>query len=240
MDKEPGEDGYFATVHGKIFLFLNPFLIAFLFIFLTYQILIRLEIFWMVGGGMTAYFFPPAGKESVIPLLVGAIRSKGTISPLANIIMVGSLIAYLDVISSYFLLYNFYIAEKIPLLGKWIKKFEEFGAHKMKEKTWISKVAFVGIALFVMFPFQGSGGVGASILGKVIGMDKYHAWIAITIGAFSGCIFIATISFYLSGAILAAFQSGIFKGISALIVVIVVFILLYYYSKNHMVSTDEA
>jgi len=227
------EDGeFFESTTGKVVLFFVPFIIAFSYIFLLYFIIYDSSIFWKVSSGMFAYFVPPAGKESVIPLLVGELNRIGAFSPISIVILVGGSIAYLDSVTAYFLLYNFYIAEKIPLLGPWIKRFENFGAQKMKEKPWISKVAFIGVILFVVFPFQGSGGVGGSILGKVIGLDKYRAWAAITIGAFSGCFFIAGISYYLSDAILKAFQTSLFKGIGILAIVIAIFVFLYYFSKS--------
>lgn len=231
-EKMDEEKIFISSIGGKLFLFFTPFLIAGLFIYLLYVIIYDKSIFWLLGSGMFAYFFPPAGKESVIPILVGELNRRNVFSPVAIITLVGGSIAFIDVITSYFLLWNFYIAESIPFLGKWIKKFEKFGAQKMKEKRWISKVAFVGVALFVVFPFQGSGGVGGSILGKVIGMDKYHAWLAIMLGSFSGCFFIAYVSYYLSGAIIQAFKSGLFKGIGVMILVAAVFIFLYYFSKN--------
>ncbi len=230
---------FFFTFWGKVTLFFLPFLIAALYIALLYLIMPDKDVFWVVGGGMSTYFFPPFGKESVIPLLVGELNRRGVFTPAAIITLVGGTIAYIDIVTAYFLLWNFYIAEQIPFLGKWIKKFEEFGAQKMKEKKWISRVAFVGIALFVVFPFQGSGGVGASILGKVIGMDKYHAWIAIIIGAFTGCFFIATVSYYLSESILEAFQSSVFKGIGLLAVVLVIFVFLYFFSKNYVMKEED-
>lgn len=238
--KVDAEDGFFTTLWGKLFLFFTPFLIASLYIYLLYLMIYDKAIFWRVGSAMFVYFFPPAGKESVIPVAVGELNRLGLLSPYAVITLVAGSIAFVDIVTSYFLLWNFYIAEKIPLVGKWIKRFEEFGAQKMKEKKWISNVAFIGVALFVVFPFQGSGGVGGSILGKVIGLDKYKAWFAIIIGAFSGCFFISFVSYYLSSAILGAFKSSAFQGAGLLAVVIVVFIFLYYFSKNRMVDTDEA
>ena len=235
MEKEENgeEDGFFGTIWGKLFLFFNPFLIAALFLYLLYLITDPYGIFWKISGGMFGYFFPPAGKESIIPLVVGNLRTTTNLSPFVIITIVATTIAFVDTVTAYFFLWNLYIAEKIPLIGKWLRKFEEFGAQKMKEKPWISKVALVGVALFVVFPFQGSGGVGASILGKVMGLNKYYAWLSITIGSFAGCFFIATLSYYVSGAVLSAFKSGTFQGIGLLVIIGTAFIIGYYYSKNH-------
>ncbi len=232
------EDGFFGTIWGRLFLFFNPFLIAALFLYLLYLIANPAGVFWPVSTGMFAYFFPPAGKESVIPLTVGALTKKGVLSPAVTILYVASAIAFVDIITSYFLLWNLYIAKKIPLIGGWFIKFENFGAQKMKEKPWVKKIAFLGVALFVVFPFQGSGGVGASILGKVIGMNKYHAWTAIIVGSFSGCLVIATISYYLGGAVMKAFETGLFQGIGLIALIAVAFIFIYYFTKNH--NTQES
>lgn len=234
------EDEFFSTIWGKLFLFITPFAIAALYISLLYVMIFDKSIFWITGGGMFAYFFPPAGKESVIPITITTLRaSKYGLSEPAIITLVSGSIAFVDTVTSYFLLWNFYIAEKIPLIGKWIKRFEEFGAQKMKEKGWISKIAFVGVALFVVFPFQGSGGVGGSILGKVIGMNKYQAWFAIMSGSFIGCFIFGIISYYLGGAVLNAFKTNVFKGVGLLILIIAVFIFLYYFSKNHVLEKKE-
>ncbi len=236
IDVFKDEQEFYETILGKLFLFFIPFLIAAFYIVLLYLILQDTgNVFWVIGGAKLTYLFPPAGKESVIPVTIGYLRANSTsLSPATNIFLVSSSIAFVDIVSAYFLLWNFYIAEKIPLVGKWIKKFQEFGAQKMKENKWIKNVAFLGVALFVVFPFQGSGGVGASILGKVVGMDKYRAWLAIVMGSFSGCFFIGVISYYTSGAIISAFKSDVFLGIGSLLLVIVAFIFLYYFSKTRL------
>lgn len=230
------EREFYENLWGKVFLFFIPFFIASLFLFLLYLVLYDVgNLFWMIVGAMVTYLFPPAGKESVIPVTIGYLRANYVaLSPHATIFLVSSSIAFVDIVSSYFLLWNFYIVEKIPLVGKWIKDFQEFGAQKMKEKEWIKKAAFLGVALFVVFPFQGSGGVGASVLGKVIGMNKYRAWLAIIGGSLVGCSFIGIISYYTGGAVIRAFESDVFLGIGALVLVIVVFIFLYHLLKTRL------
>ncbi len=234
------EDGFFKTIWGKLFLFFNPFLIGFTYIYLLYLIIPNGSTFWVMGGGIFAYFFPPAGKESVIPIVVTELTRKGLYAPHQIIFLVASSIAFVDIITSYFLLWNFYIAEKIPLIGDWIVRFQNFGAQKMKEKPWIKKLAYLGIALFVVIPFQGSGGVGASIMGRVIGMNKYHTWFSIIIGSFTGCFLIASTSYFVGDAILRAFRSSIFQGIGSLLVVITILVFLYFFTKNYLAEKEES
>ncbi|MFO8110622.1 MAG: small multi-drug export protein [Thermoplasmata archaeon] len=165
-------------------------------------------------------------------MVIGRLTQHGYYPPLTTITLVAGTIAYVDVITSYFLLWNLYIVEKIPFIGDWMRKFRDFGAEKMKEKTWIKKVAFVGVALFVVIPFQGSGGVGASILGRVVGMNKYHAWLAIIVGSFSGCFLIASASYYIGNTILKAFDNSMVQGIGILLVLGFIFVFLYFFFKH--------
>jgi len=52
----------------------------------------------------------------------------------------------------------------------------------------------IGIILFVMVPFQGSGGLVGSIVGRLIGMKPWNTFYAISIGAVTGCLLIAIFS----------------------------------------------
>ncbi|MEF8832205.1 MAG: small multi-drug export protein [Candidatus Thermoplasmatota archaeon] len=183
---------------------------------------------------MFAYLFPPFGKETVIPTTIFTLLGLQSIqlSPLVAIFMVAGSVAYVDIVTSYFLLYNFYIAKKIPVLGSWIHKSQELGAKEMKQNPWIKRLAFYGVATFVVVPFQGSGGLGASILGRVIGMNKYYAWVSIMVGAFIGTFLIGTVAYYTGGAIIKVFGTNILKYAVIVMLFIVAFIFLYKFLKT--------
>ena len=134
--------------------------------------LTRLE-YWSL---ITGYFFPPLGKESINPILM-AIS-----------------IAFVDIVIAMFLVWNYDLAKKIPLLGKFMIKVEEKGRNVENKYGWIKPLRFAGIVIFVMVPFQGSGGLVASIVGRFIGMKPWNTFIAITIGAITGCLLVATFS----------------------------------------------
>lgn len=131
---------------------------------------------------MAAYFFPPLGKESVIPMAI----STG-INPL----MIASVVAFLDLIAALFLLWNYDFVKLAPFLGSWMERFEQKGRKVSKEKTWMKSIEILGVMFFVMFPLQGSGGVGGTILGRLLGLNRYTVFSAICIGSFSGCLIIA-------------------------------------------------
>ncbi|MBS3780980.1 MAG: small multi-drug export protein [Candidatus Thermoplasmatota archaeon] len=235
------EEELYENIWGKLFLFFVPFIIGFSYVGLLYLIFGNTNTFWIVGSAMFAYLFPPFGKETVIPTTIFTLLGLQSLqlSPILSISVVAGSVAYVDVVTSYFLLYNFYIAKKIPLLGKWIDKSQKIGARKMRKNEWIKRLAFYGVAAFVVVPFQGSGGVGASILGRVIGMNKYYAWISIITGAFIGSFLIGIVAYYTGGAIIRVFGANILIWVVGVFLVIVAFIFLYNFLKPRFFAESE-
>ena len=138
---------------------------------------------WLVLGGlMLAYIIPPAGKESVIPIGI-AIGFPWWLMAFSIILM--------DILTGIFMALNFDIALKIPGLGRWIRRFIANGEQFFARRPWLERFYFTGVVLFVMFPLQGSGGVGATLVGRMIGLTPGKVLAAIAIGSIIGCTVIA-------------------------------------------------
>ncbi len=136
----------------------------------------------LLGGLMLAYVIPPAGKESIIPLGI-ALGFPWW--------LIGTSIALLDVLAAIFMALNFELAFHIPFLGAWIRRFMDHGQAFLARRPYLKRFYFSGLVLFVMFPLQGSGGIGGSLVGRLLGMTGRTVLLAITIGAFLGCFLIA-------------------------------------------------
>ena len=87
---------------------------------------------------------------------------------------------------------------------------------------------FIGIVLFVMVPFQGSGGLVGSIVGRLIGMKPWNIFMAITSGAIIGCVMIA----YFADAILGVLVKNFMLGLLLLIVILMVIVMIFVYRKS--------
>ena len=169
----------------------------------------------------TAYIFPPLGKESVIPSGVAF-----GIHP----IIIALTVAMVDILVAIFLIYNYNSAKKIPFIGKFMIKVENIGKSSSDKYGWVKPLRFIGIVLFVMVPFQGSGGLVGSIIGRLIGMKPWNTFFAITIGAITGTLLIA----YFADAILSVFVKNFLIGVLIVIIILVIglMILMYKRSKN--------
>jgi len=176
---------------------------------------LRLKFFSLISG----YFFPPLGKETIIPAGVGL-----GIDPLVMALS----IAFVDIIVALFLMWNYDLAKKIPLIGRFMTKVEDIGKSSSDKYAWVKPLRFIGIMLFVMVPFQGSGGLVGSILGRLIGMKPLNILLAISAGATIGCILIA----YFANAILDVFVQNFLYGLMLLIIILIVGIMIYIYRKN--------
>ena len=185
---------------------------------------------------MFAYLIPPLGKESIIPIGVsgGEITipfiDKLIVVPEINPLIMALTIAFVDIVVALFLLWNYDLAKKIPLIGKFMIKVEQIGRSSSDKYAWVKPLRFIGIILFVMVPFQGSGGLVGSILGRLIGMKPLNTFFAISIGAVTGCLLIA----YFADAILSVFVKNFLFGLLILIIIVLIALMIWIYRKNNI------
>jgi uncharacterized membrane protein len=177
--------------------------------------------YWTLVG---AYFFPPLGKESIIP--------TGVVTGIDPLTMALS-IAFVDSVVALFLLWNYDLAKKIPIIGNFITKIEDVGRKSSNKYTWIKPLRFIGIVLFVMVPFQGSGGLVGSIIGRLFGMKPINTFVAITIGAVIGTILIA----YFTDAIKSVFVQNFLIGILIIIILLTLGLMLLIYRRSNNIKS---
>jgi uncharacterized membrane protein len=117
---------------------------------------------------------PPSGKESIIPL--------GIILGIPWLLMSASVVV-LDVLTGLFMILNLDFAFRIPYLGPWIARFLVYGRKFLAGRPWLARWNVPGLALFVLLPFQGTGGTGAPLVGWMMGLRPREILLAIAIGA---------------------------------------------------------
>ena len=215
--------------------FFLPFVIGALGILSLYLIIEREsagKLFFL----MFAYFFPPLGKETIIPIGVGGgeitipFINNLVVVPTINPLIMAFTIAFVDIVVALFLLWNYDLAKKIPLVGDFMIKVEKIGRSSSDKYAWVKPLRFIGVILFVMVPFQGSGGLVGSILGRLIGMKPLNTFFAISIGAIIGCLLIA----YFADAILSVFVKNFLFGLLIIIIIVVISIMIWMYKKNNI------
>lgn len=197
---------------------LLPFAILTVYLIILY-IAFEPGLFWKFGALGLAYLFPPAGKESVIPLMVVA----GIPWWLAAFS-----IALFDVLGALFITWNFQLALRIPLLGPWIERFMVTGRQEFDRYPTLEHLSSIGLALFVMVPFEGSGGVAASVIGRVLGMSQIRIILSVAVGSALSSSIIALSADY----IIALFETGFVAGMAGVVIIIVVILVLVLASRR--------
>ena len=92
---------------------------------------------------MMVYFFPPLGKESIIPLgisggeITNPITGYTSVVPSINPIIMALSIAFIDIVVALFLVWNYDLAKKIPIIGNFMIKVEEKGKNVEEKYGWI-------------------------------------------------------------------------------------------------------
>jgi uncharacterized membrane protein len=185
---------------------------------------------------LVAYFFPPLGKETVIPLGIGVLK-EGLTVPLINVqvnpveinpLSMALAVAFIDIVVALFLVWNYDLAKKIPVIGRFMEKVENIGKTSSDKYAWVKPLRFIGIVLFVMVPFQGSGGLVGSILGRMIGMKPWVTLFAISVGAIVGCLLIA----FFTEAILSVFVKNFLLGMLIIIILLIIGVMILIYKRN--------
>ena len=212
--------------HFVMAYFLLPFLFIGVYVWILY-ILLPYDEFLLIGGLMLAYLIPPAGKETVIPLGIALGLPW---------YLVATSVAMLDVGTALFMAWNFDLALKIPFLGPWIGRFMYHGQEFVRKRPWLERLYFAGLALFVMVPLQGSGGIGASIVGRILGMPRAEVVAAIAIGAFIGSFALALGVEFLKEILLANLAAGI----AVILAVAAAVLLIYLYSRKRRKKREES
>ena len=161
--------------------FFSPFLMTVGY-FILLSLIMTQRGFLNLSSLMLLYFVPPLGKESVIPMGIGMGIHWS---------LLAFSIAFVDIVVCLFLIWNFDLAKKLPFIGSGIKRVQVKGSQILDTMPWVERLTFVGIVIFVMIPFQGSGAFAGTILGRAVGLSIAANLLAVGAGAMIGSVLIA-------------------------------------------------
>lgn len=131
---------------------------------------------------LTAYVFPPFGKESVIPI--------GISVGVGPSLMVSSLVVT-DFLLSLFIIWNFSHLLRLPVIGWALRRTEAKGRAFLLKRASTRRLSFLGLAIFMTIPFQGTGAITTTLIGRIVGMDRRRVLAIVLIGSMLGAIAIA-------------------------------------------------
>ena len=127
-----------------------------------------------------AYLFPPFGKESIIPYMLSSgdslslpswLSGLGSgVGPALPAWATWSMIVVMDVICAAILAYSWWFAEfiivRIRLLNRAYRSLQR-KADKYRQKRLLT----ISLLIFMMIPFQGTGGISTTIIARLLGVS---------------------------------------------------------------------
>lgn len=176
---------------------------------------------WGLAGriaGAAVAIFTVAGKFAVL-----ASESFG-FTPYE----IAALIAYMDLTIGTILVLNLPAVYRIPRVGPMLEDLAEHGHYMLEQRPWLARVTFFGVILFVMFPLSGTGAIGGSIFGRLLGLARRKTLIAIACGAVVGSF---TMAFF-ADRINSAFPPEVrdswqFKAVGIAVVLVIVAVITW-------------
>jgi uncharacterized membrane protein len=132
------------------------------------------ETFLEMAGLFLLYFIPPAGKETIIPAAIALGIPWITVC---------LSVVFIDIACCLFLLWNFEVLGLIPIIGPRLTQMMRKGSIFLTNHPWLERFFLIGLIAFVLIPFQGTGAVSGTILGKMAGMPQIEIFFAITVGS---------------------------------------------------------
>lgn len=103
------------------------------------------------------------------------------------------LVVYADLATALVLMANMSVFYRMPLLGRRLAACHDAGWHVLRTHRWMRRAAWLGVAVFVAAPFQGSGAVVGTFLARLLGLSRLATMAAIGFGSVVGCYALAVI-----------------------------------------------
>jgi hypothetical protein len=101
--------------------------------------------------------------------------------------VLAGLVVYGDTGTCLVMLANMTVLYRMPWVGRRLAMAHEAGWYMLQVHSWMRRMAWIGVALFVAVPFQGTGAVGGTIVARILGLSWWGTLTATVAGSVAGC-----------------------------------------------------
>lgn len=179
--------------------------------------------FLTLAGLLFVYLIPPAGKETVIPVGIGLGEPWW---------LIAACTVTVDLCCSLFVALNLDLTLKIPVLGPFLGKFMAGGRAFLDARPWLERLSTAGLVVFVIVPFQGSGGMNATILGRIMGFTARRAVGCVLVGSIVSSYAIALGT----DTVLGLFRESPVLGLGVLVIIALLIVVVWILWKRYASS----
>jgi uncharacterized membrane protein len=106
------------------------------------------------------------------------------------------MVVYGDTGTMLVMLANLHILYRLPRLGPKLAQGYQACHYVLKANPWMRRLAWLGTAVYIAVPFQGTGAVIGTLLARMLGMSMVATLTAIPFGSALGCYPLALLGKY--------------------------------------------
>lgn len=104
---------------------------------------------------------------------------------------IAAVVAFMDTVVAAVLVYNLPRVYRIKGMGPRLEELADHGHYMVEQRPWLRRMTLLGVVAFVMFPLTGTGAIGGSIFGRLLGLGAKRTLLGIMVGAVAGCALMA-------------------------------------------------
>lgn len=108
-----------------------------------------------------------------------------------------TLIVWMDVVVAFIIVYHASFIYRIPKFGPAMLALQEDAQFFLSRHPALRRFAWAGLVLFVVVPFAGTGSVGGSIVGRLLGLSRF----ATLCGVIAGSIASTAVVYFFAAAL---------------------------------------
>ncbi len=176
----------------------GPFLGFGLILLATFVLWEREAAAWLLGAAVGSFigfgkFVIFGGVFSdLLSNLLGTVPTSAPPSPG----VLAAVVVYAEVGTALVMMANMTVLYRMPFLGARLAAAHETGWYVLRVHPWMRRMAELGVVAFVFAPFQGTGAVIGTILGRVLGLSRLATLACIAVGSGLGCLALALLGDY--------------------------------------------
>jgi len=129
---------------------------------------------------VTGLLVSPAAAGFVASLAAGTFVSGGKLVILAGAVEqapvghweVAALVVYIDIATACIVMGGIHILDRVPWVARRLDAAGRSGGRVLAHNPWMFRAAWAGLALFIAVPFNGTGALVGSVLGRLLGLSR--------------------------------------------------------------------
>jgi|LakMenEpi03Aug12_release.lakeMendotaPanAssembly.Ray.scaffolds.fasta_scaffold01737_26 uncharacterized membrane protein len=122
---------------------------------------------------------------------------------------------------------------RLPKLGPALRRAHDGAQAMLMEYKKLSRMAFIGVVLFVFLPLPGTGAVGGVFAGQIVGLSRPRTVLAVAAGTGLQAVLFATLALTLGAKSEELFHNPWITGVSALGLIVFLYA-GWRVAKNHL------